>query len=85
MSEINFCPFCDAPQHKIAILKEDVVFCKECNRFFDVVELNLKCMKCSSTDIVDSEFPSPDGQMVFQCRKCKNMFSSKDFMEHNKL
>lgn len=83
MTEINFCPYCDASQHKIAAISEEKFFCKECNRFFKIQEKKMRCLKCSSTDIVDSEFPSPDGQMVFQCRKCKKMFSAKEFLSNN--
>lgn len=85
MTEINFCPFCDAPQHKLAGIKEGMYFCKECNRFFKSSQVNFKCLKCSSTDIIDSEFPSPDGQLVFQCNKCKNMASAKEFLEKNNI
>lgn len=83
MTELNFCPYCDAPQHKVCLVKEDLYFCKECNRFFSLTEKKMKCLKCSSTDIVDSDFPSPDGQMVFQCSKCKKMASAKDFFQRN--
>jgi len=83
MPEINFCPFCDSPRHKLNSIKEDFYFCRECNTFFNLNESKLKCVKCPSTDIIDSEFPSPDGQLVFQCSKCKKMFSAKEILEYN--
>ncbi|MFH0978844.1 MAG: hypothetical protein V1837_06100 [Candidatus Woesearchaeota archaeon] len=79
MDEINFCPFCSASQHKIFTVKEDQYFCKECNRFFKADHLFYNCPKCNSKKIVDSDFPSPDGQVVFQCQSCKKMLSAKDF------
>ncbi|MFH1850122.1 MAG: hypothetical protein ABH879_08145 [archaeon] len=83
MTDINFCPYCDSPSHKILVFT-DFNFCKECNRFFSLKQLALKCPKCGNTKIMDSDFPTPDGEMVFQCNSCKKMFSSTEFFENNK-
>lgn len=85
MSEINFCPFCDAPQHKILLCKGDIFFCKECSRFFKLKGIDLKCPKCDSGEIVKSEFPSPTGEAVFQCTKCKKTLSASEFLKVNKV
>ena len=86
MVGVNFCPYCDASQHKVVEIKDErIYFCKECNRFFRNEILQMKCKKCESTNIVDSEFPSPDGQMVFQCRKCKKMYPAVEFFKFNKV
>jgi len=82
--ELNFCPFCSAAQHKVWTYKEDSYFCKECNRFFDCRHNIFSCPKCSSKKIADSDYPSPDGQMVFQCQSCKKLFSAKDFFSKTK-
>ena len=83
MTEMNFCPFCDAPQHKILGCAGDIFFCKECHKFFKLKELSMKCPKCDKDKIVKSDFPAPNGEVVFQCMKCKKMFSSKEFLENN--
>jgi len=85
MSELNFCPYCDAPQQKVVTLNGDETFffCKTCNRFFNLMEKKLKCIKCNSTKVEDSDFPTPDGQMVFQCMACKKMFSGSEFLQKN--
>ncbi|MFP4424497.1 MAG: hypothetical protein ACLFP2_04690 [Candidatus Woesearchaeota archaeon] len=83
MPELNFCPFCDAPQHKLALLREDLCFCRVCNTFFSVEQKQFNCFKCNSHCFEDSEFPSPDGQLVLQCRKCKKMFSVDEFFRKN--
>lgn len=85
MSEINFCPFCDAPQHKVLYCNKDIFFCKECSRFFKLKELELKCLKCDSKEIVKSEFPSASGEAVFQCTKCKKALSASEFLKANKI
>lgn len=85
MDEINFCPYCNASDHKIIGVKDTLLFCKECDRFFKFEEKKLKCIKCNSTKLVNSEFPAPDGQFIFQCKDCKKMFSTKELIEHNKL
>jgi hypothetical protein len=77
--EINFCPFCSAAQHKIVSCGGELMFCRECNKFFKCTQLSYQCPKCRSKKIVDSEFPSPDGQIVFQCQSCKRMFPARDF------
>lgn len=85
MSEINFCPFCDSPQHKILLCKSDIFFCKECSRFFKLKELELKCPKCDSKSVVKSDFPSPVGEAVFQCNSCKKTLSASEFLKANKI
>lgn len=85
MSELNFCPFCDAPQHKILLCNEEIFFCKECSRFFKFESLDLKCTKCNSTEIKKSDFPSPQGEAVFQCNACKKTLSASEFLKANKI
>ncbi|MEA2035858.1 MAG: hypothetical protein U9O94_00010 [Nanoarchaeota archaeon] len=85
MSEINFCPFCDASSHKIMYCKKDVFFCKECSRFYKLKEVNLKCPKCDSESITKSEFPSPTGEAVFQCKSCRKAVSATEFLKLNKI
>ena len=85
MSELNFCPFCDAPQHKIVILRENLLYCRECSRFFKLDEIELKCPKCDSHEIAKSDFPAPSGEAVFQCRKCKKALSASEFLKANKI
>ena len=85
MDEINFCPFCDASEHKILTIKGELLFCKECNRFFQIEEKKLKCIKCDSTNLTDSNFPAPNGDFVFQCKDCKKMFSTKELLGYNKI
>lgn len=81
MKEPNFCPYCDAPQHKLVLGKDDVFFCKSCNKFFKLIEKSYQCFKCGSKNFEDSEFPAPDGQIVLQCRKCKKMYSHAEFFD----
>jgi uncharacterized protein YbaR (Trm112 family) len=81
MDDINFCPFCNASNHKVVVVKGDMLFCKECNHFFDLVEKKLKCIKCDSNHLTYSDFPTPDGQVVFQCKDCKKMFSTKELIK----
>lgn len=83
MTEVNFCPFCDSSQHKILTLKENMYFCKECNKFFNLEHIKLQCPKCNGVRIEDSDFPSPNGEVVFHCKSCKKMFSAKEFLEKN--
>ena len=85
MSEINFCPYCDAPSHKMLPYKEEMVFCKECNSLISIKKITLKCPKCDSEKIEDSDFPSPDGQIVLHCKSCKKMFSAKELLERNNI
>jgi len=85
MSEINFCPFCDASDFKLILCNKDLFFCKECNKFFNLEELKLKCCKCDKTNIRKSDFPSPSGEVVFQCNDCKRNFSSSEFLKYNKI
>lgn len=83
--EINFCPYCDAPAHKLLRYKEKMVFCRECNNFYMLEKVSLKCPKCDSEKIEDSDFPSPDGQIVLHCKSCKKMFNARDLLEKNEL
>ncbi|MFH1053561.1 MAG: hypothetical protein V1740_04060 [Candidatus Woesearchaeota archaeon] len=85
MVEINFCPFCNAPQHKIVDFVEKYFFCKDCNRFFTLDLLELTCPKCNSKKVQDSDFPTPDGLLVIQCSSCKKMYSAKEFLQKNKI
>ena len=85
MSEINFCPFCDAPQHKILLCNGYIFFCKECSKFFKLEEVELKCPKCNSIKIVKSDFLSPKGEAVFQCNSCKKSLSASEFLKANKI
>lgn len=83
--DVNFCPYCDAPSHKMLQYKEDMFFCRVCNKFFRLKNIKLLCPKCDSNKIEDSDFPSPDGQIVLQCKSCKKMFSAKDLLDKNKI
>jgi hypothetical protein len=86
MEELNFCPYCDAAQHKVTYMPDqELYFCKTCNNFFRLKDIKFECFKCGSTKIEDSDFPSPDGEIVFQCKKCKKMFSASEFFEKNDL
>ncbi len=84
MDAINFCPFCDAHSHKISICPENMCFCRECNRFFRLEHVKMKCPKCGGFKIEDSDFPAPNGEIVFQCRKCMKMYSANEFFLKNK-
>ena len=82
MVQIHFCPYCDASAHKVVSLeKDDQYFCKSCNKFFMLSLVERSCPKCGGTRCQDSDFPSPDGQIVIQCQSCKKMFSLKEFIE----
>ncbi len=59
-------------------------YCKDCSHFFSVREIELKCPRCDKKRLSISDFPMPDGSIVFQCAGCKKMFSLKDVCEHNK-
>jgi DNA-directed RNA polymerase subunit M/transcription elongation factor TFIIS len=56
-------------------------FCRECNSFLSIKPIRLKCLKCDSEKIEDSDFPSPDGQIILQCKMCKKMFTAKELLE----
>ncbi len=83
--EINFCPFCDSPSHKLVLLTEKLFYCKQCDKFFNLTEEKLRCMKCNSENVKISDFPAPDGSLVFQCEKCKKMFGTENLLEHNDI
>jgi len=85
MPEINFCPVCNAAQHKMLLCKKDIFFCKECNNFFKLKWLELRCPRCDNDKIIKSDFPSPSGEVVFQCTKCKRTFSASEFFKANKI
>jgi len=85
MSEINFCPFCEASPHKILYCDKEIFFCKECSKFFKFAPISLKCPKCDAEDITKSDFPSPNGEAVFQCNKCKKAISSTEFLKSNNI
>jgi len=85
MAEINFCPFCSAPEHKLIVINDKYNICKECNRFFLLNQILLKCPKCDKTEIINSDFPSPQGELILQCRSCKKMAAAKEFLKYNKI
>ncbi len=85
MVEVNFCPYCDSPQHKLVQFGDDLIFCKECNRFFKLKQVYYRCWKCNSKRIEDSGYPSPNGELVFQCMSCKKMFPQSEFFKKNKI
>ena len=85
MSELNFCPYCDAPQHKVMVCKGELFFCRTCNKFFNLKELEVECPKCDGHSMKTSDFPAPSGEAIFQCTSCKKMVSAKEFFESNKL
>ena len=80
MPEINFCPFCEAPQHKLLLCKESIFFCKQCNRFFKFENLDLKCERCNG-ELRKSDFDSPSYGAVFMCSKCKKTYPVKELIE----
>ena len=80
MSEINFCPYCDAPQHKLMMLKENLLFCKICNTFFTLDEVEIKCPR-DKGKLRISDFPSPSGDALFQCSKCKRTIPARELLE----
>ena len=84
MSELQFCPYCNASEHKILQIGTHY-FCKECEKFFSLSPLKVECPKCEKKTITISDFPMPDGGLVFQCMSCKKMFSLKEIMEQNSL
>jgi len=83
MGEVNFCPFCDAPQHKLMLCKENLFFCKECNEFFKLEELSIKCQRCKG-QLRKSDFSSPTGGAVFFCIKCKRTYPTQEILEEVK-
>ncbi len=76
--DVNFCPYCDAPQHKVLAMSEKEYFCKSCNRFFSLAMKTHNCPKCAGTSIGLSDFPGPSGEPIFQCKKCKKMFKREE-------
>jgi Zn finger protein HypA/HybF involved in hydrogenase expression len=84
MTDLNFCPNCNAAHFKIIRCDDKLCFCRECSKFFLFEALSLKCTKCESDKIVKSDFPSPKGEVVFQCSKCKKMWPASEFLKVNK-
>src|SRR3989338_6879108 len=82
MSELQFCPYCNASEHKILQIGSHY-FCKECEKFFSCNQLKIECPKCEKKTVTISDFPMPDGSLVFQCMSCKKMFSLKEIVEQN--
>lgn len=85
MTELNFCPFCSAQEHKLITISEKYSLCKECGRFFLINHILLKCPKCDKTEIINSDFPSPKGELILQCKRCKRMATVKEFFKYNKI
>jgi hypothetical protein len=83
--DIEFCPFCDASAHRLIQCNEEMFFCKACSRFFKFKPVKLNCLKCDNTNIRLSDFPMSNGEIVFQCAKCKKMYGYKDFFKYNKI
>ncbi len=83
MAEINFCPYCDASQHKLMLCKEGIFFCKECDRFFKFEAIDLKCPRCKGA-IRKSDFSSLKGEAVFLCTKCKRTCNVNEILEEIK-
>ena len=81
--EINFCPYCNASDFKLILCKDGLFFCNECNKFFRFDDIELKCLKCSKTNIIKSDFASPSGEVVFQCNDCKKAFSSSELFKYS--
>ena len=80
--EINFCPFCSAGSNKMIIF-DNLLYCKDCNRFFKSEEEELHCHICKKGRIIVSDFPMPNGEILFQCNSCKKMFSAKEYFSKN--
>jgi uncharacterized protein YbaR (Trm112 family) len=80
MPEMNFCPFCDAPQHKLMLCKDNIFYCKQCNRFFKFEDLDIHCPRCKGS-IQKSDFSSPSGAAVFLCMKCKRTYPVSEILE----
>ena len=76
--EINFCPFCSAGSNKMMAFN-DLLYCKDCNRFFVVDGEDLLCHKCNKGRIVVSDFPMLNGDVILHCKSCKKMMSAKEF------
>lgn len=82
MAGINFCPNCSSQEHKI-IEFNSTYFCKSCDAFFKYEKSELKCPKCDSMRIRHSDFPTPSGEVVFQCQSCKKMYPASEFFKKN--
>lgn len=85
MTDLNFCPYCNAAHYKIIGCNSSLFFCRECHRFFKFEAMALKCPKCDFDKIIKSDFPSPKGEVVFQCSKCKKMHPATEFFKLNKV
>lgn len=80
MEDINFCPYCDASQHKIMNISR-AYFCSECCRFFSLETVSMQCPKCARNNISKSDFAGAGGEAIFQCRACKHMFPASDLIK----
>jgi ribosomal protein L37AE/L43A len=85
MVDVEFCPFCDSPAHKIISISETLFYCRTCMKFFSLDQFFMKCPKCNHKHITHTDFPMPSGEMVFQCVKCKNMFSAREVLAYNNI
>ncbi len=83
MSDLNFCPSCDSPGHKVVRFNDKLCFCKVCSNFFNLDFLETKCPKCDNKKIKTSDFPGPKGELVFHCDKCKKTTSASEFLKNN--
>ena len=83
--ELNFCPYCNAAHFKLMACKQGVFFCKECNRFFGFLEMELSCPKCGKKNLRKSDFPSPSGEAVFVCNDCKKSVAASELFKYNKI
>ena len=83
--EINFCPYCNAAQHKLLYCKDSLIFCRDCSRFFKFEGVKLKCPKCGKNKITKSDFPAPSGEPIFQCKACRKMCSASEFFKENDI
>lgn len=82
MGGVAYCSFCSAPKNKLLIL-ENAIYCKECDKFFTIKKTSFKCPKCKKGNLKLSDFPMPDGSIVFHCGSCKRMCSSEEADKHN--
>ena len=80
MAELNFCPSCDAPRHKLMQCKDAFFYCRECFAFFSWKPAEAKCAYCPG-QLQKSDFDAPDGKAIFMCRKCKKTFPLENILE----
>jgi len=75
--DVNFCCYCGAMSNKILTFS-DKSYCKSCDRFFQLKTDKVKCPKCFKGNMKISDFPMPDGAVVFHCNSCKRMCSLEE-------